>query len=206
MSRKKSTRNKAISPILTKPKAKPKPKPKRKGPHFLTLIVMGGAALFILKGCDDEDSSTSNFYSTPYECSEDSHPFDVCNNAFDEAKTTFYNSAPKNLSRTACEQQFSTDSCHYERDSNGFIPAFAGFMLGQALANGRQNSCQYDANYCRQYSSTPVWGGSGGYYSYSSNTGKSYSSDAKPTRISKVTTVSRGGYGKSSSARGSWGG
>ncbi|WP_435951873.1 DUF1190 domain-containing protein [Dryocola sp. BD626] len=205
MSRKKSSRNKSVSPFLSKTPHE------RKGPRVLTLMIMGGAALFILKGCDDDEASETSetIYSTPYECSADSHLFETCNAAFEEAKKDFYSKAPKNLNRTDCELQFGDGSCHYETDYNGYIPAFAGFILGQALANSQRSDCRHNSDYCSNYTSRPVWAGSSGHYSYSSSTassGQSYSSNRHSTRVTKATTVSRGGYGKSSSARGSWGG
>ncbi|WP_072011127.1 DUF1190 domain-containing protein [Buttiauxella agrestis] len=199
MSRKKLTRNKAIAPILTKSTAK------RKGPRFLTLAIMGGAALLILKGCDDDEVG-DKVYSTPYECLNDGHSSEVCNAAYDDAKIEFHNQSPKNLAQSDCEQQYGSGSCHFESSANGFIPAFAGFMLGQALASNSRQDCRYVSEYCNNYTSRPVWGGSSGYYSYSSSSGKGYSDDGHSTRPTKITTVSRGGYGKSSSARGSWGG
>lgn len=193
-----SRRNKANSPLTYT-------QPRRKGPLFLTLAVMGGAALLILKGCDD-DEAAETVYGTPYECSNDGHTFDVCNSAFEEAKTEFYSKSSKNLGQADCEQQYGAGSCHYETSSNGFVPAFAGFVLGQVLANNQRRDCRYGNEYCNNYISRPVWSGSSGTYSYSSSTGKTYSNDGHTTRTAKVTTVSRGGYGKSSSARGSWGG
>ncbi|MCV8297040.1 hypothetical protein ODS13_21435, partial [Escherichia coli] len=56
------------------------------------------------------------------------------------------------------------------------------------------------------FASRPVWRNTSGDYSWRSGSGKkeSYSSGGFTTR--KASTVSRGGYGRSSSARGHWGG
>ncbi|MCI5014736.1 hypothetical protein OSL39_22230, partial [Escherichia coli] len=56
------------------------------------------------------------------------------------------------------------------------------------------------------FASRPVWRNTSGDYSWRSGSGKkeSYSSGGFTTK--KASTVSRGGYGRSSSARGHWGG
>ncbi|WP_231362568.1 DUF1190 domain-containing protein, partial [Escherichia coli] len=86
-----------------------------------------------------------------------------------------------------------------------WIPVVSGFLLSRVIRKDRDEPFVYNSG-GSSFASRPVWRNTSGDYSWRSGSGKkeSYSSGGFTTK--KASTVSRGGYGRSSSARGHWGG
>lgn len=79
----------------------------------------------------------------------------------------------------------------------------SGFLLSRAVRKGRDEEYTY-YNGGSSYSSRAVWRTSSGAYAWRS--GKNDIATSHTLTAKKTATVSRGGYGRSSSARGHWGG
>lgn len=176
------------------------PLPRRKSSAFLTLAIMSGVALVAFNGCDeDEKSDDGDFYSSPLECINAGHSAQVCNDAWNIAKENFAKEAPANLTREACEKSFG--NCYLNNTTGNWSPVMMGFLLANAIQQNRDN---YFISSGGSYVSRPVWSNHHGDYTW--RTGTSWSAGSGKVVSKSTATVSRGGFGHSSSARGSWGG
>lgn len=174
--------------------------PQRKSSAVLTLAIMGGVALVALNGCDeDEQSDDGVFYSSPLECINAGNSAQVCNDAWNNAKANFAKEVPTNLTRDECEKSYR--NCYLDNISGNWSPIMMGFLLANAVQQNRDN---YFISSGGSYVSRPVWSNNHGEYTW--RTGTSWSSGSGKVASKSTTTVSRGGFGHSSSARGSWGG
>ena len=83
---------------------------------YLTLAIMGGAAFFILKGCSDDTEADNDgdgtFYSAVSDCIDDGNSAAVCADGWNNAKSEFYSSLPKQMNKQACQTQFG--SCYLD--------------------------------------------------------------------------------------------
>ncbi|EKP4561417.1 TPA: DUF1190 domain-containing protein, partial [Escherichia coli] len=97
------------------------------------------------------------------------------------------------------------ENCYYDNVEQSWIPVVSGFLLSRVIRKDRDEPFVYNSG-GSSFASRPVWRSTSGDYSWRSGSGKkeSYSSGGFTTK--KASTVSRGGYGRSSSARGHWGG
>ncbi|WP_312983863.1 DUF1190 domain-containing protein [Atlantibacter sp.] len=168
--------------------------PRRKSSAVLTLAIMSGVALIALNGCDeDEKSDDGVFYASPLECINAGNSAQVCNDAWNNAKANFAKEVPTNLTRDECEKSYH--NCYLDNVSGNCSPIMMGFLLANAVHQNRDN---YYVSSGGGYVSRPVWSNNHGEYTWRTGSGKAASKS--------TTTVSRGGFGHSSSARGSWGG
>lgn len=183
------------------------PKRSRYSGKVLTLAIMGGAAFFALKGCSDSDDVDNDgdgvFYETVQNCIDDGNNISVCVDAWNNAKTEFYNTLPKRMSKSDCETQFG--NCYQDIIDQSWVPVISGFLLSRALHKDRDEAYVSSSN-GSSYVSRPVWRTTSGDYAWRTGSRKTDSATSHSYSTKKVSTVSRGGYGRSSSARGSWGG
>lgn len=183
------------------------PKRSRYSGKFLTLAIMGGAAFFVLKGCSDSDDVDNDgdgtFYSTVQDCIDDGNNAGVCAEGWNNAKTDFYANLPKDMTQNSCQSQFG--NCYYDNIGQSWIPVISGFLLSRAIRKDRDEQYVYSSG-GSSYASRPVWRTTSGDYSWRTGSGKSNTATSHSYSTKKASTVSRGGYGRSSSARGSWGG
>lgn len=122
---------------------------------------------------------------------------------WNNAKTAFYADVPKNMTQQNCQSKY--ENCYYDNVEQSWIPVVSGFLLSRVIRKDRDEPFVYNSG-GSSFASRPVWRSTSGDYSWRSGSGKkeSYSSGGFTTK--KASTVSRGGYGRSSSARGHWGG
>ncbi|HAT7593565.1 MULTISPECIES: DUF1190 domain-containing protein [Citrobacter] len=174
---------------------------------YLTLAIMGGAAFFIIKGCSDSGDNDNDgdgvFYSTIQDCIADNNEFSVCIDAWSNAKNAFNAQLPQQMNLENCQRQF--DNCSYDNALQSWVPAMSGFLLSRAIRKDRDEQYVYTTG-GSSYVSRPVWRTTSGDYSWRSGSGKNDTATSHSYTTKKVSTVSRGGYGRSSSARGHWGG
>lgn len=176
------------------------PKRSRK---FLTLAIMGGATFFVLKGCSVDNDGDGTFYSTLWDCIDDGNSTHVCTEGWSKAKTDFYAQLPKEMTQNSCLSQFN--DCYYDYINQRWLPVISGFLLSDAIRKDRDEEYVYSIG-GRTYASRPVWRTPTGDYSWRTRSKNSGTATDHKNSIKKTSTVSRGGYGRSSSARGSWGG
>ncbi|WP_312582322.1 DUF1190 domain-containing protein [Atlantibacter hermannii] len=176
------------------------PQTSRKSSAVLTLALMGGVALIALNSCDeDEQPDDGVFYASPLECINAGNSAQVCNDAWNTAKENFAKEVPANFTREACEKSYG--SCYLDNITGSWSPIMMGFLLANAVQQNRNDNYTSSTG---SYTSRPVWSNSHGDYVWRRST--SWSSDSGQPALKSSSTVSRGGFGRSSSARGSWGG
>lgn len=179
----------------------------RKSGRFLTLAIMGGAAFFVLKGCSSDSSNDNDgdgvFYTSPQDCVNDGNSAQLCTDAWNNAKAKFEAGIPHRMSQSQCAHTY--DHCYYDNVANSWAPVLTGFLLSKAIRKDRDEEYTYSSG-GSSYASRAVWRTTAGDYTWrTGNKGTSADGHAGYA-TKKVATVSRGGYGRSSSARGSWGG
>lgn len=166
----------------------------------------GWSGLFLLKGCGDGGNSDNDgdgtFYATVNDCIDDGNSASVCADGWNNAKTEFYANVPKQLTQERCQTQFG--DCYFDITERSWVPVLSGFysaarfvrtvmnntsiaaavhlMSPSRLAHHIRRLCVAQRHREKRYRDQPRY----------------------ITR--KASTVSRGGYGRSSSARGHWGG
>ena len=171
----------------------------------LRLVIVSTAPL-VVSGCA-EPSAQALVYQDVASCAKDGVVSEsVCLHQYNKAWTEHLRAAPRYDNESLCELDF-TAGC--QRVSSGeYIPTMQGFML-QAQGSASRGS---------SFAVIPLYLGSGGFfrtgtYDRVSNgykqgkvavNNKVFSKPSKPSL--KSTTMSRGGFGSRSAARGSWGG
>ncbi|MFU2318680.1 DUF1190 domain-containing protein [Rahnella sp. PCH160] len=181
--------------------------PVKKSSGCLTLLIMGGVTLAAIHGCDSDSSNietNETIYKDVAECTADGVTAADCQTAYDNAQHKLAAEMTPYSSVDTCQKAYGLGNCRYDLDTNQFMPALAGFMIAKAI------------NHRSEFTSSL---GGGGYYSrpyYRSYGGDSfrtpgtadnyYRSRGSHYTSTHASTVSRGGYGHSSSGRGSWGG
>ena len=102
---------------------------------YLTLAIMGGAAFFVLKGCADDgnidNDGDGTFYSAVSECIDDGNSATVCADGWNNAKTEFYSSLPKQMNKQSCQTQFG--DCYLDSTDQSWVPIFSGFLLSRVI-------------------------------------------------------------------------
>jgi uncharacterized protein YgiB involved in biofilm formation len=181
----------------------------------IQLVLMGTVPL-LLSACDDGGGSSQQRYSTLayqglQQCINDGKvSADICEKAYADAVAAQNRDGPRYGTLAECQAQFGWDQCHPVQTSSGswFVPALAGFMIGRALGGG---SYQYHQHYWSGYGGggfgQPLYQSRGDRAEWRTATGERFGVGARgPSAPSVAETLSRGGFGRSSVARGSWGG
>ena len=181
----------------------------------LRLVIMSTAPL-VVSGCA-EPSDQALVYQDVASCAKDGVVSEsVCRYQYDQAWTEHLRAAPRYDSESLCELDF-TAGCQ-QVSSGEYIPTMQGFMLQPQRSASRGSS----------FTVIPLYLGSGGFFrtgtydrvsrGYKQGkvavTNKAAVSNAVSNKVSskpskpslKSKTMSRGGFGSRSAARGSWGG
>ncbi|WP_018416957.1 DUF1190 domain-containing protein [Teredinibacter turnerae] len=188
----------------------------RKGVFPAKRLAVAIAAV-VAAGCSMKQEA--KIFTSVDECESDANYTQAeCAAAYEKALADARKTAPRYSSRSDCEYEFGPGSCQNYSSGPGigsyFIPAMAGFMIGQALqhrSNGYYGPAynpvfyHYDGGYNRNRA--PVWTTADGTTlgngsKRSVNVGKS---TFKP-KPAVTRTMSRGGFGSTASAKSSWGG
>ncbi len=155
---------------------------------------------------------------------------EYCRAEYDKALVTHQQSAPRFNDMGSCEAQFGAHNCQSVRQSKGnswFVPAMAGFVLGQVVAEHREKNRYYNNgggyyNYVRREpESSPLTTGSHLSTGAFQSTKRPATPPPPPTTSkpvtakkpatppppppAKVATRSTGGFGSQAAARSSWG-
>lgn len=183
----------------------------------IQLVLMGTVPL-LLSACDDgsQQATGTLAYQDLQQCISDGKVgADVCEKAYAEAVQAQYRNGPHYGTLAECQAQFGWDQCHPVHTSSGswFMPALAGFMIGRALSGP---SYQYHEHYWSGgYGGggygEPLYRSRGDRAEWRTGSGDRFGTSARGpggsmSAPSVAETLSRGGFGRSSVARGSWGG
>jgi uncharacterized protein YgiB involved in biofilm formation len=177
----------------------------------IELVLMGTVPL-LLSACDGPSAHTPPAQSTlAYQdlkqCISDGKvSTDICEKAYADAVQAQYRDGPRYSTMSECQAQYGWDQCHPVQTSSGswFMPALAGFMIGRSFGS---NHYYYDRGYGGGYGA-PLYRMRGDRAEWRTADGERFGAGARgPSRGPTVgETLSRGGFGRSSAARGSWGG
>jgi uncharacterized protein YgiB involved in biofilm formation len=140
---------------------------------------------------------------------------EVCARAYADALEAQMRTAPRFDSLAECEARFGYDQCRAAPGGSGhwFMPALAGFMIGQALAHHDARPGYwgpypgYGSYGYGGYAGQPIYRARGDRGEWQTADGGRFGWGARgPAAPSVGETLSRGGFGMTSAARGSWGG
>lgn len=215
MARRKQVNNNAMSPsrrraerVSTSSSRTHAIPPKRMSGRYLTLALMGGAAVFIIRACNDTQDTDDDdvYYASVQECIADGNASQICNDAWNNAIIAMAAEIPSDLTQTQCLTRY--EECDYIATTQRWMPKLKGFMLNKQAYKEKDDHATSHSSHVYVYSS-PVRRSRSAEYNWHSST-KSHSSNTMSSRSSysskKSPTVSRGGFGHSSSSRGHWGG
>ncbi len=159
-----------------------------------------------MKGCSDssdvDNDGDGTFYATVQDCIDDGNNADICARGWNNAKTAFYADVPKNMTQQNCQSKY--ENCYYDNVEQSWIPVVSGFLLSRVIRKDRDEPFVYNSggsSLLRAQSGAALLVITPALRFWQK---ESYSSGGFTTK--KASTVSRGGYGRSSSARGHWGG
>ncbi|MBB4128365.1 uncharacterized protein YgiB involved in biofilm formation [Xanthomonas translucens] len=176
-----------------------------------TALLLLGAAPLLFTACEREPErkTQQGLYTSVEACAEQTHDITTCREAFKQAQQQSAEQGPKYASREQCAQDYSAERCVEQRDSQGhsFIgPLMTGFFLSQMLNGNRMagfNAAPAFQDRQNQWQ-RPAAAGAGAAAATSLRGNQTMTHiGATPNR---AVTVSRGGFGSSSGARGSVGG
>lgn len=174
----------------------------RKAWHFGKASIIVIASTGALVACDEVADQDVAMYKNADDCSR-AHPSESaqCKSAYDNAMREADRTGPKYANQKDCEQDFSSDQCHYSSSSTHWMPYPYGYMYGNTGSHYAQPL----------YSSSRP--GSGMYRQAFDAQGKNYGSaisgrNFKTSRTAFVSrptsaTITRGGFGRSVSAHAS---
>lgn len=135
-----------------------------------------------------------------------------CEAAYTQAAETAVASGPKYNSLADCRAEFGAQNCVAQEGPSGqswFMPAMAGFMLGQALDGGgrRYQSAPLYTSYASRSPAYGRWTTVDGT-SYGSRNNRTFKADkdAFKPKPAVTRTMSRGGFGSTVAAKSNWGG
>jgi uncharacterized protein YgiB involved in biofilm formation len=171
------------------------------------LLLMGTAPL-LFTACEREAKTQEGLYTSVEACAAQTHDITTCREAFKQAQQQSAEQGPKYASREQCAQEYSAERCVEQRDHQGhsFIgPLMTGFFLSQMLNGNRMagfNAAPAYQDRQSQWQRPAAGAGAGAATSLRGNQTMTHIG-ATPNR---AVTVSRGGFGSSSGARGSFGG
>jgi uncharacterized protein YgiB involved in biofilm formation len=173
------------------------------------LLLMGTAPL-LLTACEREAKTQEGLYTSVDACAAQTHDIATCREAFTQAQQQAAEQGPKYASRAQCAQAYSAERCVEQRDSQGhsFIgPMMTGFFLSQMLNGNRMAGFNAAPAYQDRQSQwqRPAAGAGAGAAAASSLRGNQTMTPIGATP-NRAVTVSRGGFGSASGARGSVGG
>lgn len=178
----------------------------RKQPVFRPKLLAVSLALAIA-GCSSNEHAT--VYRTVDECIQD-HPSSAhsCQEGYTKAQQEAQRTAPKYQSQRDCEAEFGINQCNRSSSGNWFMPAMAGFVLGNWLSN--RNSYYAPTPFFTSYQrGSPLhgkWFDAGGYsYGPSSYSTVSTNKSTYKPKPNVTRTMSRGGFGSVAKAKSAWG-
>lgn len=163
-------------------------------------LSLMGTVPFLLTACDQAAPPAAQGLQLPAYGSVDEcvqagiFTRQACEDGMQAAQQAHLAEAPRFDSAADCERQYGAANCQLVQTGSDswFMPAMAGFMMGQALANNR-------GYYGGMYRGEPLYRdrhGRGGWRT----------ADNRPVaQPDKAISRSRGGFGSQAAARGSWG-
>lgn len=177
--------------------------------RVLTLAIVGTLAL---AACTNPQGVPQNVtYTSVAECVEAGVEKSTCDSAIAAAASN----TPKFSTQAQCEAQFGPGQCNSQTSggSSWFMPALAGFMIGNMMSNSSSSSAYYrgrdDERRRSSYAYTPVYRSSSGLSTYTAGAGvakapQTYRAASLANTYggsaNSASTTARGGFGSRASA------
>jgi uncharacterized protein YgiB involved in biofilm formation len=175
----------------------------------IELALMGSMPL-LLAGCGHTHQDPALLYEDVQQCISDGQvPPVTCEEGYERALLAEQD-APRYGTLAACEAEYGDSACRPAQAGGGwFVPMAAGFLIARALDHqGYYYSygpgwSAYQGGWYGQ----PVYRVRGGRGEWRTLSGARFGSGARgPSAYTVAETISRGGFGRTAAARGSWGG
>lgn len=171
------------------------------------LTLMSAATAAGLSACG-ETPADPPLFSNVEQCVTRGVDRAQCQTAFDEAMKSHQERAPRFATRDECLKGVDVEDCVPTpvRNPDGsstsmFVPAIAGFLVGQALANRGGGAVYRSRDYPGQYRDGGNVIGSRGTGAGVATTSPSRPTVSRPPNVN-TTTIARSGFGSSSSSFG----
>ena len=172
-------------------------------------LLMMGVAPLLLTACDNEPATREGLYTSVDACVAQTNDSYTCKEAFAQAQKQAEVSSPRYASREECIAAHGAEQCEQRKDASGhsfFMPFMAGFMMSQMMRGGQPAGLAGAPAYRDSAGKwqRPAAAPSGGVY----RSGGMASNAMVPVNAKPnvAPTVTRGGFGSSSSSRNSSGG
>lgn len=175
----------------------------------IELALMGGVPL-LLAGCGGAQApgQTALMYEDVQQCISDGQVPPVnCEESYERSLLAEQN-APRYSTLTECEAEYGESQCRPAQGGGSwFVPMAAGFLIARALDD-----------HGHYYDYSGGWYGAAGWYSqpiyrlrgesgaWRTLSGQRFGAGAGAGPHTVAETLSRGGFGRTSAARFSWGG
>lgn len=186
----------------------------------IELVLMGGVPL-LLAGCHHEHAGadTPLMYEDVPQCiAAGEVPPETCEENYERSLLAQQN-APRYTTLAECEAEYGDSRCRSVEPSHPgehgwFVPMAAGFLIARALDHGHYYGygsgwAAYRGGWAGAagWSGQPVYRMRGDRGEWRTLSGQHFSwGERGPAAHTVAETISRGGFGRTSAARGSWGG
>jgi uncharacterized protein YgiB involved in biofilm formation len=175
----------------------------------IELALMGTVPLIFAAGCDHASGQTALLYQDMQQCIQDGKvSADVCQKGYEQALAA-ERDAPRYGTLADCEAEYGWGRCHAPSGGgNWFVPAAAGFLIARALDAHRYDQPYYGGAWGGGWMAQPLYQTRGDRGQWRTLSGQSFGWGARgpAAGASVAETLSRGGFGRTSAARISWGG
>lgn len=170
-------------------------------------LVMMGASPLLLTACNNETTREGLFTSVEA-CVAQTNDSYNCRQAFEQASQQAETSSPRYASREECVAAHGAEQCEQRSDGSGhsfFMPFMTGFLMSQMLRGGQPAGLAGAPAYRDRAGNwrRPAAAAGGGVYRGGIGSTAMAPVSARPNA---APTVTRGGFGASSSSRSSSGG
>jgi uncharacterized protein YgiB involved in biofilm formation len=175
-------------------------------------LTLMSAVPFLLVACDSPHGATSAplVYRSVSDCIAGGQvPEDTCRSEYANAQALHQQQAPRFSALEDCEARYGYDQCTRAHSADGssiFLPLMAGYLIGHAFGNHGYPYGYYYGGWHGQ----PIYrdrGGDRAAWRTGNGAAVAYGEGIRgPAAMGTAQTLSRGGFGMSSAARGSWGG
>jgi uncharacterized protein YgiB involved in biofilm formation len=173
----------------------------------IQLALMGSMPLLVA-GCGQAHHDTALLYEDLQQCLTDGQvPPVTCEEGYERALVAEDN-APRYGSLADCEAEYGVSACRPAHEGGWFIPMAAGFMIARALDHqGYYYSYSGGWSGPAGWAVQPVYRVRGDRSVWRTASGQQFSWGPRgPGAHTVAETLSRGGFGRTAAARGSWGG
>ena len=167
-----------------------------------TALLLMSAAPLLLTACSEEESTREGLYTSVDACVEQTNDRYNCEQAFASAQQQAQTDGPRYESREECIAAHGAENCNEVRTATGhsyFMPFMTGFLMAQLMRGGQSAGLASSPAYRSPNGTWQRPASAGGVYR--AGVGGAAAMTPVSARPNAAPTVSRGGFGASSSQR-----